>query len=102
LKPCEQIGLNKSASWVALVLCQVLLLASSNAGESRFFDPETGQVHLSEHLLQRSGVLPTPIVITKMTSGVVGYRHLDLDFEDGRLDMDANMTGPFLAVDFIR
>jgi hypothetical protein len=37
---------------------------------------------------------------TDRVSGVLGYRHLDLDFDDDGLVIDAEMTGPFLAIDF--
>jgi len=34
------------------------------------------------------------------TSLSLGYRHLDLDFEDGNLVLDAAMSGPYVAVSF--
>lgn len=33
-------------------------------------------------------------------SVALGYRHLVLNFDDNKLDLDATMTGPFLAIDF--
>jgi len=38
--------------------------------------------------------------ISDTVSVAFGYRHLVLNFERDRLDIEATMTGPFLAVDF--
>ena len=38
--------------------------------------------------------------ITESISASVGYRHLALDFKDGKLVVDAAMTGPMVAFDF--
>lgn len=38
--------------------------------------------------------------ISDTVNAAIGYRHLALDFDNGRLDLDVTMTGPFLAIDF--
>ncbi len=38
--------------------------------------------------------------ISDTVSAAIGYRHLVLDFDRDRLDIDVTMTGPFLANDF--
>jgi hypothetical protein len=37
--------------------------------------------------------------ITERTAIALGYRHLELDFDRDRIDVEATMTGPFLALD---
>jgi hypothetical protein len=39
--------------------------------------------------------------INRSTNAIFGYRHLVLDFDDDGLVLDAEMTGPFVALDII-
>jgi hypothetical protein len=38
--------------------------------------------------------------MTDHASLLVGYRHFDIDYEDGRFSFDTVYTGPFLALNF--
>lgn len=65
---------NKKTLLLRLILFLILFgyLTMSQADSSRFFDPETGDLDLSEHLLTHSGFLPVPIIITEPALGFGG------------------------------
>jgi hypothetical protein len=54
---------------------------------------------VDETLVPRVLVFGTGIYGLKAATSL-GYRHLDLDFDDNGLVLDATMSGPFVAFDF--
>jgi hypothetical protein len=57
------------AYWRHFVVFILLVSLSCHAIGSRFFDEETGEFDVSEHLLTHSGFLPVPIIITEPALG---------------------------------
>ena len=57
---------------LSLFFALLIGLTSAQAENSRFFDPDSGELDLSEHLLTHSGFLPVPIIITEPAIGFGG------------------------------
>ncbi|MDJ0807863.1 MAG: hypothetical protein QNJ78_13645 [Gammaproteobacteria bacterium] len=90
-------GASKSKHWTDPILG---IRGSREIGENYFVNAlaEIGGFGVGSDL-QWEIVARAGYHFSDTVSAALGYRHLDLDFDDDGLVIDAEMTGPFFAID---